>query len=102
MPDGAAEGSPVVTKEAQAVGVPLVATDTGGIAETVPPEHRPDLVPGDDPPALADAVTRLLLDPEARVERARRAREWVEREFDATELARRTVRLYERLATASS
>jgi colanic acid/amylovoran biosynthesis glycosyltransferase len=102
MPDGAAEGSPVVTKEAQAVGVPLVATDTGGIAETVPPEHRPDLVPGDDPPALADAVTRLLLDPEARVERARRAREWVEREFDATALARRTVRLYERLATASS
>jgi colanic acid/amylovoran biosynthesis glycosyltransferase len=97
MPDGAAEGSPVVTKEAQAVGVPLVATDTGGIAETVPPEHRPHLVPGDDPAALADAIARLLLDPGIRAERARHAREWVEREFDATRLARRTVRLYERL-----
>jgi colanic acid/amylovoran biosynthesis glycosyltransferase len=97
MPDGAAEGSPVVTKEAQAVGVPLVATDTGGIAETVPPEHRGDLVPGDDPAALARAVTRLLEDPAACAERARRAREWVEAEFDSAVLARRTVALYERL-----
>jgi glycosyltransferase involved in cell wall biosynthesis len=97
MPDGAAEGSPVVTKEAQAVGVPLVATDTGGIAETVPPEHRGDLVPGDDPAALARAVTRLLDDPAARDDRARRAREWVEAEFDSAALARRTVALYERL-----
>jgi glycosyltransferase involved in cell wall biosynthesis len=98
MPDGQAEGSPVVTKEAQAVGVPLVATDTGGIAETVPPEHRADLVPSDDPVALADAVTRLLADAEARRMRARRAREWVEQEFDAAALARRTIAVYERLA----
>ena len=98
MPDGQAEGSPVVTKEAQAVGVPLVATDTGGIAETVPPEHRDDLVPGDDPAALAAAIERVLADPAAAAARARRAREWVEREFDAERLARRTVALYERLA----
>lgn len=98
MADGAAEGSPVVSKEGQAVGVPLVATDTGGMAETVPPEHRADLVPGDDPPALAEAVTRLLADPRARAERARRARAWVEQEFDSRGLARRTVDLYARLA----
>ena len=98
MPDGQAEGSPVVTKEAQAVGVPVVATDTGGIAETVPPEHRDDLVPNDDPPALADAVTRLLAHADARRDRAQRARAWVEEQFDATALARRTVALYHRLA----
>ena len=98
MPDGQAEGSPVVTKEAQAVGVALVATATGGIAETVPPEHRDDLVPSDDPVALADAVTRLLADAHARRERAQRARTWVEEQFDATVLARRTVALYQRLA----
>ncbi len=98
MPDGQAEGSPVVTKEAQAVGVPLVATATGGIAETVPPEHRADLVPSDDPAALADAVTRLLADTRARRERAERAREWVEAEFASAQLARRTLALYERLA----
>jgi glycosyltransferase involved in cell wall biosynthesis len=99
MPDGQAEGSPVVSKEAQAIGVPLVATDTGGIAETVPPEHRGDLVPGDDPQALAAAITRLLSDPALRTARARRAREWVEQQFDSTQLARRTIALYERLAS---
>jgi glycosyltransferase involved in cell wall biosynthesis len=98
MPDGQAEGSPVVTKEAQAIGVALVATATGGIAETVPPEHRGDLVPGDDPPALAAAVARLLADPAGRRERARRAREWVEAEFGAAHLAGRTAALYRRLA----
>lgn len=98
MPDGVAEGSPVVTKEAQAIGVPVVATDTGGIAETVPPEHRAALVPGDDPAALARAVAALLGDPAARAERARAARAFVEAEFDAAQLARRTVALYARLA----
>ncbi|HWM08796.1 MAG TPA: glycosyltransferase [Solirubrobacteraceae bacterium] len=97
MPDGAAEGSPVVTKEAQAVGIPLVATATGGIAETLPPEHRGDLVPGDDPPALAAAIERVLSDPAAAVARARHARAWVEEQFDSERLARRTVALYERL-----
>jgi glycosyltransferase involved in cell wall biosynthesis len=99
MPDGQAEGSPVVTKEAQAIGVPLVATDTGGIAETIPPDHRGDLVPGDDPRALAEAIAGLLADPAARAARARRAREWVEQEFDSERLARRTIALYERVAT---
>jgi colanic acid/amylovoran biosynthesis glycosyltransferase len=98
MPDGQAEGSPTVIKEAQAVGVPLVATDTGGISETVPPEHRGDLVPGDDPAAMAEAIGRLLADPAGRAARARRAREWVEQQFDAARLARRTVELYERIA----
>ena len=79
MPDGPAEGSPVVTKEAQAVGVPLVATDTGGIAETVPPEHRGDLVPGDDPAALAPRVDAAARRSGARARRARRAgARWVE------------------------
>jgi colanic acid/amylovoran biosynthesis glycosyltransferase len=98
MPDGQAEGSPVVTKEAQAVGVALVATDTGGIAETVPPAHRPELAPGDDPAALAARVSALLDDPEARRRRAVEARRWVEEQFDQRRLAERTAALYARLA----
>jgi glycosyltransferase involved in cell wall biosynthesis len=39
MPDGEAEGSPVVTKEGLAVGVPIVATSSGGLPETIPPAY---------------------------------------------------------------
>lgn len=98
MPGGQAEGSPVVTKEAQAVGTPLVATDTGGIADTVPEEHRPELVPSDDPEALAARIVGLLRDRAAREERARVARAWVEREFGLGVLAERTRALYERVS----
>jgi glycogen(starch) synthase len=102
MPDGAAEGSPVVPKESQAVGVPLVTTDAGGTRETVPPEHRGELAPPDDPDALAAAVIRLLDDHDLRAERARRARAWVEEQFDARAIARRTVAIYERIAASPS
>ena len=98
MPDGQAEGSPVVTKEAQAVGVALVATDTGGIAETIPPAQRAQLAAGDDPAALAARVSALLDDPEARRRRAEEARRWVEEQFDQRRLAERTVALYARLS----
>jgi colanic acid/amylovoran biosynthesis glycosyltransferase len=99
MPDGQAEGSPVVGKEAQAAGVALVATDTGGIAETIPPAHRADLAPGDDPAALAARVSALLDDPAARRRRAQEARRWIEEQFDQRRLAQRTVELYARLAS---
>ena len=98
MPDGQAEGSPVVSKEAQAAGVAVVATDTGGIAETIPPAHRADLSAGDDPAALAARVCALLDDPAARRRRAEEARRWVEEQFDQRRLAERTVAMYERLA----
>jgi glycosyltransferase involved in cell wall biosynthesis len=100
MPSGAAEGSPVVTKEAQAVGVPVVATHTGGMAETVPPGHRPYLVAGDDSEALAARVLGLACDPVARRSRAVEGRRWVEERFDAVVLARRTLSTYERLVGA--
>jgi glycosyltransferase involved in cell wall biosynthesis len=102
MPDGMAEGSPVVTKEGQAAGVAVVATRSGGMMETLPPEHRADIVPSDDPEALARRVVALAGDPEGRRVRVREARAWVEREFDAAELGRRTLGLYERLIAAGT
>ncbi|WP_165945621.1 glycosyltransferase family 4 protein [Micromonospora sp. KC606] len=56
-----AEGLPRALIEAMARGLPAVATRVGGIPELLPDE---DLVPPDDPPALADGITRMLRDPE--------------------------------------
>ncbi len=58
------EGLPQVLFEAFAAGLPVVATDVGGIAAAVGPAVR--LVPPGDAGAAAAAVTRVASDPELR------------------------------------
>ncbi len=49
--------------DAQSLGVPVVATDTGGIPELVEDRRSGRLVPPRDPEALAAALLELLADP---------------------------------------
>ncbi|MEV0176028.1 glycosyltransferase family 4 protein [Streptomyces sp. NPDC050803] len=58
------ESRSVLAQEALHARVPLVATDAGGVPELV--GDAAELVPCGDPEALADAVVRLLDDPERR------------------------------------
>jgi glycosyltransferase involved in cell wall biosynthesis len=58
-PGGRAEGMPVVCAEAFAVGRPVVATRTGGLAEAVEDGRTGFLVPADDAEALTAALVRL-------------------------------------------
>ncbi|HEY4095821.1 MAG TPA: glycosyltransferase [Baekduia sp.] len=53
------ENQPVVLLEAQACGLPVVATDVGGISEIVNPTTGL-LIPPDDPAALTSAITSIL------------------------------------------
>ena len=60
------EGFPRVLLEAQAMGVPFVAADVGGVLDIVTPRQAEFVVPRGMREAFADRVTRLLKDPALR------------------------------------
>jgi glycosyltransferase involved in cell wall biosynthesis len=60
---GDTEGLGVVLVEALSFGVPVVASAVGGIPDVVIDEKTGLLVPQKDPPALAEAIIRILTDP---------------------------------------
>jgi glycosyltransferase involved in cell wall biosynthesis len=99
-PNGDTESSSLATREALAIGVPVVATSSGGIPENFPPEQRSQLVRENDPEALARGVLACLSDRARWPERTRAAREFVEREFDSRMLARRVASIYEGVVAA--
>lgn len=76
-----AEGVPVSLMEAMACGVPVVSTYVGGISELVEPDVTGMLVPASDATALAQALVKLLTNPELRQELARKGRARVEEQY---------------------
>jgi glycosyltransferase involved in cell wall biosynthesis len=77
-----AEGLPVVLMEAMAAGVPVVATWVAGIPEIVRDERNGLLIPPGDANALAQAIRRLLNDPDLRNQFASAGREKIEQDFN--------------------
>jgi glycosyltransferase involved in cell wall biosynthesis len=65
----ATDGEPfgLVIVEAMAMGTPVVATDVGGPSEIVEHGESGLLVPPGDPQATAEAILRILEDPELRM-----------------------------------
>jgi glycosyltransferase involved in cell wall biosynthesis len=57
------DNMPVAILEAAAMGLPVVATRVGGLPYLVRHDENGLLVPDDDPPAMIDAIRRLLNEP---------------------------------------
>jgi glycosyltransferase involved in cell wall biosynthesis len=72
------EGFGMAFAESMAVGLPVVATPTGGMADWIESEVNGILVPKRAPVALAEALTRLLADQDYRTRLGRAAREAVQ------------------------
>lgn len=83
----------LVNAEAMAAGLPVIASDAGGIPEIVQHEQNGLLVPKDDPDALATAILRLVDDTEARRRMTEHGLAFVRR-FDWSEIARQVEIVY--------
>ena len=79
--------------EAAAVGLPVVAGDSGGAPDAVLDGQNGYVVDGRSPQAVADRCVELLLDPELRQRFGVRGREWVTQDWRWDDLALRLQRL---------
>lgn len=89
----------IVALEAMAAGTPVVASDTGGLAEVVDARET-GLVHGPgDPESLAEALRYILRYPDEAAVWARNAQRKVHTLFSWDNVARETLRVYERIVS---
>lgn len=91
------EGFGVVAVEAMATGLPVVASNIGGLPEVVDNGKTGILVKPGDIEALKQALEYYILSKEARVEHGRRGREKVEAKYDWQKNAESMNRLYKEI-----
>ncbi|MFW6146344.1 MAG: glycosyltransferase [Planctomycetota bacterium] len=90
----------MVTAEAMAAGLPVVASRVGGLPEVVQHGRTGLLVPPGDPEALAEAIASLLADPDRRRRYAAAARQYARTHFRWDRVAERVREVYNVTAAA--
>jgi colanic acid/amylovoran biosynthesis glycosyltransferase len=90
-----AEGISNAALEAMAMGLPVVSTNAGGMAEAISDGIEGYVVPVRDIPALADRIKRLLTDVGQRERMGRSARSSAEAKFSLSRQAEGFEQLYQ-------
>lgn len=88
------EGLPLTIIEAMLVGVPVVASDVGGVGELVVDGETGFLIEGLDPEAAERALVRLLADGDLRRRMGEAGRKRAREKFSLAEMLRRYRGLY--------
>lgn len=94
------EGMPAAVMEAMARGVPVVGSNVNGINDLVDDLVTGLLVPPCDPNAIADALTRLIADPNLCCDLAAAARARIEERHTLRIMAAEKLSLYSDVANA--
>jgi glycosyltransferase involved in cell wall biosynthesis len=91
------EGLPLSVLEAMAAGLPVVASNVGGMPELVAAGVSGLLVPPGDPDALAEAIERLLESPSLAQQLGHAGRRRVVENFDVEAVRKAHLALYRRM-----
>ena len=94
------EGTPLTVFEALAMGKPIVATDADGLVDVLTHDRDALIVQKRNAPALADALVRLMEEPETRSRLSAEARV-TSRQYDIATFVAKMERLYELLHRVS-
>ncbi len=86
-----------VLLEAQALGIPVIATRVGGIPEVVKDGITGMLIPPKDSKKLALSICQLLENEQKRSEMSKHAREWIDERFSATKMIQEFESLYKEI-----
>jgi glycosyltransferase involved in cell wall biosynthesis len=97
LPPSLHEGLPNTILEAMSVGLPVVATAVGGTPELIVNEKTGLLVLPGNPDALANAITILLENREARESMGLAGQQRVQQHFSVEKMVQKTEQLYEEL-----
>lgn len=97
LPSVRDEGVPQGLTQALAMGVPVISTAVGAIAEIVRPEETGLLVPPNDADALAIALRRIFDDPAAARTRSAAGQALIHRDYTVEAMAGKVEALYARL-----
>jgi len=94
------EGTPIVALEGMMAGVPLVATQVGGVPDLLGSDAAL-LVPPEAPRALSEAIARVREHPGEAIARACRAKVRAHEGSSVDSWAERYIRVYEEVTAAS-
>lgn len=88
------EGLPRTSMEALSMGLPIVTTDVVGCRETVEEGVNGFIVPPQNAKALAEAIEKLILNPELRGEMGENSRSKAVAEFDIAKIVTKHLEVY--------
>jgi len=88
------EGSSVVAMEAMVAGKPVVATNVGGLPEVVADGETGIIVEPGNSAALADAIVRLVGDPQKTAQIGEKGRQRAATKFNIDDMVERTKGVY--------
>jgi glycosyltransferase involved in cell wall biosynthesis len=92
------EGMPYALLEAMAAGLPVIATNTGGIPEIIRHNKNGLLVPPAQPDQLAEAIINLIRHPKKRKMFGKMNRQIAASEFDINIVCDKVTQIYEKLS----